>query len=229
MRFPGCAFREALRNCERKLLTQAPKTAQGMPMNREVSLVLLCLGLCASAQAGITYGLFSQDNPGNPVYNQETADITAGGWVGSYATLEGYGTVLQTYTLTLTFASPDGHDITGSVGFLLNHQAFGPLYSLWDPEATVYTYTATFSPGTMGNVDPNGTWYLSFGLPDPTENAGNTILGWSLDITAVPEPVNVALGIFAGVFVVGGFCRTQQVRDRIQRGWHGVNQWLDAV
>ena len=55
------------------------------------------------------------------------------------------------------------------------------------------------------------------------------MIGWSLDITAVPEPVNIALGIFAGVFVVRGLCRTQQVRDRIQRCRVGVNQWVDAV
>ena len=40
----------------------------------------------------------------------------------------------------------------------------------------------------------------------------STLVNWSLDITAVPEPVNVALGIFAGVFVVGGLCRTQWAR-----------------
>jgi hypothetical protein len=34
-----------------------------------------------------------------------------------------------------------------------------------------------------------------------------TLNGWSLDITAVPEPVNVALGIFAGLAGVVGLAR----------------------
>jgi len=53
------------------------------------------------------------------------------------------------------------------------------------------------SPG----VNPNGTWTLYFA--DMVAGGGNeTLNGWSLDITAVPEPVNVAMAAFGGVLVV---------------------------
>ena len=45
----------------------------------------------------------------------------------------------------------------------------------------------------------NGTWTLF--LADLSAGAQSQLVSWELDITAVPEPVNVALGIFAGVFL----------------------------
>ncbi len=46
-----------------------------------------------------------------------------------------------------------------------------------------------------------GDWTLF--LADVNGNAAQgTLESWSLDITAVPEPTNVALGVFGGLFVV---------------------------
>jgi len=49
---------------------------------------------------------------------------------------------------------------------------------------------------------------------DVSGGGGNsTIASWSLDIiTAVPEPINVALRFFAGLFLVGSLCRSERVR-----------------
>ena len=97
-----------------------------------------------------------------------------------------------------------------------------------------WVYSATFSgssgsPGSGFNgLNPNDTWGLVL-WDHSSSGTLNALNGWTLDITAVPEPVNVALGIFAGVFVVGGLCRTQQVRNRLQHCWAGINHWLDAV
>jgi hypothetical protein len=58
--------------------------------------------------------------------------------------------------------------------------------------------------GSLGSpgVDPNGTWTLFFA--DTVAGGGNeTLNGWSLNITAVPEPTTMALGIF-GIFAIGG-------------------------
>lgn len=46
----------------------------------------------------------------------------------------------------------------------------------------------------------NDTWTLFFA--DGVNGDQTTLNGWSLDITAVPEPVNVVMGIF-GVVLVG--------------------------
>jgi subtilisin-like proprotein convertase family protein len=54
-----------------------------------------------------------------------------------------------------------------------------------------------------GLSSANGNWTLLFADLSGGDGANVTTLnGWSLDITAVPEPVNVALGIF-GVGMIG--------------------------
>ena len=67
------------------------------------------------------------------------------------------------------------------------------------------TYTTTPISGVLGlvnfstfqNIAPTGDWILY-----ATDNAGGfngTLGGWALNLDVVPEPVNVALGIFGGV------------------------------
>jgi len=58
--------------------------------------------------------------------------------------------------------------------------------------------SATFG-STFGGQDPSGNWTLFFA--DLSGGSVSTLTGWSLDITAVPEPVNVALGVFGVLFV----------------------------
>jgi hypothetical protein len=82
--------------------------------------------------------------------------------------------------------------------------------------------------GTFGGMNPNGTWTLFFA--DVSAGGGtSTLNSWSLDITAVPEPVNIALGIFGGVCVVGLVARSRPVRHRLHRWRVAVDHWIDAV
>jgi hypothetical protein len=53
---------------------------------------------------------------------------------------------------------------------------------------------------SFNGMDPNGTWTLFFA--DLSAGNTSTLNGWSLDVTAVPEPVNVAMAIL-GVGLVG--------------------------
>jgi len=53
------------------------------------------------------------------------------------------------------------------------------------------------SLGALNGSGPNGSWTLFFA--DESAGYTSTLNGWSLDITAVPEPVNVALAIFFGL------------------------------
>lgn len=86
--------------------------------------------------------------------------------------------------------------------------------------------TANFS--SFNGTSPNGVWTLYFA--DVVGGGGTpNLTSWSLDVTAVPEPANVALGIFAGLFGAVGLVRSRPVRTRVQRWWIGLNQWLDAV
>ena len=75
------------------------------------------------------------------------------------------------------------------------------------------TYNAAGTLGTFNNSSANGNWTLFFA--DMAPGGGQAQLtGWSLDITAVPEPVNVALAFFGGVLVVTGgvrkFCNSRK-------------------
>lgn len=65
--------------------------------------------------------------------------------------------------------------------------------------------------GSFDGMNPNGTWTLF--IADMSAGAQSQLVSWELGITAeVPEPVNLALGIFAGLFVLIGLCRTARVR-----------------
>lgn len=65
------------------------------------------------------------------------------------------------------------------------------------------TYNAAGTLGTFNNSSANGNWTLFFA--DTTPGGGNaTLNGWSLDITAVPEPVTLALGVFGGILALAG-------------------------
>ncbi len=83
-----------------------------------------------------------------------------------------------------------------------------------DPGGGVLTGTWSPDGGTLASFNgqnPNGTWSLFFA--DLSGGGGQaTLNGWSLDITAVPEPVNVALGVFAGLLVLSGLWRANRFR-----------------
>jgi hypothetical protein len=81
------------------------------------------------------------------------------------------------------------------------------------------TYNVNGSPGMPGNgsaafqsaysgLDPNGTWTL-FLANESSGGDPSELVSWSLSIDTVPEPTNVALGIF-GVCAVAG---------RLRAGW----------
>jgi len=86
----------------------------------------------------------------------------------------------------------------------------GQLTGTWQPDGRAIdplSSPATFDSASRtnfsgyNNLNPNGTWTLFFA--DMSAGGGTSqLLSWELDITAVPEPVNVALAVF-GVGLVG--------------------------
>ncbi len=101
--------------------------------------------------------------------------------------------------ITLDSTSTDIHTASGTLAgtYGADGRQISPLSSAASFDAAG---TATLN-GSYGGMNPNGTWTLFFA--DVVGGGGNaTLNGWSLDITAVPEPVNVAMGLFGAVFVV---------------------------
>ena len=61
-------------------------------------------------------------------------------------------------------------------------------------------YTAYSDLSAFNSTDPNGSWTIFFADLSPGDTS--TLNGFTLNITTVPEPVNVALGIFALIMFV---------------------------
>ncbi len=129
--------------------------------------------------------------------------------------------------------NPFGYSTAGFNNITLDDQAAnGNIHNVPAP-VSGYSYQPDSGSSSLGNfngANPNGTWTIFFAdLASGGGSSPSTLVSWSLDITAVPEPVNVALGIFGGVFLVVIVARSRRVRNRVQRWWVGFNQWLDAV
>ena len=81
-----------------------------------------------------------------------------------------------------------------------------------------YTDTSRDTTHTLdvfSHADPSGTWTLF--LADLSPGSVSTLNGWSLDIPTVPEPVNIALGCFAGLLLLIIMARRQRVRRLYRR------------
>lgn len=64
-----------------------------------------------------------------------------------------------------------------------------------NPQLVLNTDTPTTSLANFNNLNPNGAWTLFFA--DMASGNQSTLVSWGLEITAIPEPINVALMVFA--------------------------------
>ena len=119
----------------------------------------------------------------------------------------------------VTLSSAGANDVHFYQNYSQSFNVSGQLTGTWqpdgraiDPQSSPSTFdtASRVSFDSYNGLNPNGTWTLF--IADLSAGAQSQLISWELDITAVPEPVNVALGIFAGVFLVVTFARSQQVR-----------------
>ena len=83
----------------------------------------------------------------------------------------------------------------------------GSIHNVQNP-GSMPTVSYTPDGGSLASfngANPNGTWTLFFA--DASAGNTSTLNGWSLNITAVPEPVNVALAFFGTGFIGVGAMR----------------------
>jgi subtilisin-like proprotein convertase family protein len=72
------------------------------------------------------------------------------------------------------------------------------------------TYNAAGTLADFSGSSANGTWQLYFA--DLSNGGGTSTLdSWALNITAVPEPVNIALGVFGGVALLSLALRRHRI------------------
>ena len=101
-----------------------------------------------------------------------------------------------------TLSNPFGYAGSG-LNVTLSDTAVGSIQTTPETPGSVFsgTYQAAGTLGAVSGSAADGTWTLYFA--DVAAGGGQPILnGWSLNITAVPEPTNLALIIF-GVGLVG--------------------------
>jgi hypothetical protein len=122
----------------------------------------------------------------------------------------------------VTLSSSGANNIHFYQNYSPSYNGSGQLTGTWQPDGrTIDPGLASSSPGSFNaagtvnfgsynGLNPNGTWTLF--IADLSAGGQSQLVSWELDITAVPEPVNVALGIFAGVVVIVSLARSQRVR-----------------
>ena len=113
-----------------------------------------------------------------------------------------------------TGVNPFGYAGSG-LSVILSDTASGSIQTTPETPGAVFgsglAYQAAGSLSGFNGSVADGTWTLFFA--DMAAGGGSaTLTGWSLNITAVPEPVNVALAVFGVVVVGAGVARRYQVR-----------------
>jgi subtilisin-like proprotein convertase family protein len=108
----------------------------------------------------------------------------------------------------VTLSDHAAYDIHGYQTHSPSYNGSGQLTGMWQPDArnhdpaiTLDTSTRNAYLSSFNDSNPNGNWTLVFS--DWAAGEASTLVSWSLDITAVPEPVTVALGIFGAIAGIG--------------------------
>lgn len=158
--------------------------------------IALTIALATAAQGA----LYSFSSDSGQVLPNQANNLTF------HHTLGGMGSAIQDLVLTLDFTSATGLNGSALQGRLYLGEGPTPTYVALAPNnphwsGSTFSCTLDFNQSSaFAGLNPNSTWTLN--LWDNNLKYGNNLAGWSLDITAVPEPLNVALCIF-GVVVAG--------------------------
>ncbi len=155
----------------------------------------------------------------------------SGGWNGDlYAYLShgsGYAVLLN--RVGTVNSGDEGYGVSGFNVLLepvSTHPGIADIHNVANPSSLPLAYAAdgrvSYTDATRSQTldgflggDPNGTWTLFFA--DLSPGSVSTLNGWSLDISTVPEPVNVALGWFGAVLVFFALARSQPARRFFHR------------
>lgn len=87
-----------------------------------------------------------------------------------------------------------------------------------DPATATDASTRSAFLSSFNGLDANGSWTLFVADMSGGDLTESHIVSWELEITAVPEPVQVALGIFGAVFIGAGGVRWWRRRSRPAQG-----------
>jgi hypothetical protein len=174
-----------------------------------MNLKLSVLGLTMAASLKASAALYTSTTP---VAIPDNSTIGTGGAL-SY-TASGLNWSISDVVLKFNLQGGYAGDLSGYLR--LGNTSGSPAYDLTSlirgqtlNAGTPTSYTIDFTTGgfqtKFEGLNPNDTWTLFFA--DSGFGATTTVTGWSLDVTAVPEPVNVALGVFGSMMIVTGILK----------------------
>jgi hypothetical protein len=133
-------------------------------------------------------------------------------------------TGLPDLTLTYAFKGSGGAGVqtwswskTGVDGSYTTVSSSTPTTTDWAPNSVDFSSIVS---GYTGDVYFRDTI---------TNGVSGGTLAFDNILATAPEPVNVALGIFGGVFLVGIVARSRNVRNRVGCWRNAVVQWINAV
>lgn len=160
----------------------------------------------------------------------------SGGYNGDlYAYVSYNGTLVPLWNRVGTSSGdPFGYATAGFNNITLDDQAIanGNIHNVPSPSAAE-SYEPDSGSASLGNfnsLNPNGNWTIFFA--DMASGGGSgpsTLVSWSLGITAVPEPVNVALGVFGGILALVLVGASKPVRKLFHRWKAAFVRWVNAV
>ncbi len=164
--------------------------------------------------SGVAYAL-NFSHAGLSVANVTVTFNISGGRNGDlYAYLSNGSTTLVLLNRVGTPGNTFGYADAGFSGVLLSDSG---------PGGNIHNYGGNGGSAVSGSYTPDSgslTFGSAFGGSDPSANnwtlffadesggSVSTLNSFNVDITAVPEPVNMALGIFGGLTGVGVVART---------------------
>lgn len=139
-----------------------------------------------------------------PDYNT----LGTSGLTGTSFAASGLDTSISVLTLTFLLQGGSATDLSGYLR--LGNSSGSPSYDLTSlvqsqtlntvsPTSYTIDFTSIAFSTAFNGQNPNDSWTLFFA--DTVTGDTTTLKGWSLDITAVPEPVDAALVIFAGIAI----------------------------
>jgi hypothetical protein len=154
--------------------------------------------------AGDLYAYLTYDNVLVPLLNR----IGVGSGSGNPGTA--YGNPAGSINVTLSSTGADVHWATATAGtisgdYAADGRVISPLSSRGSFDAAGLASLAKFN-----GLNPNGTWTLF--IADVSSGGQSTLNSALLSITAVPEPVNVALGFFGGAMLLISLYRSEKIR-----------------
>jgi len=93
-----------------------------------------------------------------------------------------------------------------------------------DPAMVLDTSTRSSFLNAFQGLDLNGTWTLF--AADVSGGGQSTLVSWELEVTAVPEPVPVALGVFGGLVMMASLSGRIRRKLRARSGPEGESRTL---